>query len=102
MTERGNQTILSLEGDLTIYQAVELKRQLMDFLAGAQAPCLDLSAVTEMDTSGLQLLLLAQHSAAAAGKPLRFTSPSRAVAEVLSLCHLTASFGDADATAFNP
>jgi anti-anti-sigma regulatory factor len=43
---------------MTIYQAQAQKEQLLAALAATEHLELDLSAVTEMDTAGLQLLLL--------------------------------------------
>ncbi len=88
MTTHDTEAPLRLEGDLTIYQAAELKRRLMEFVARAEAPGLDLAEVTDMDTAGLQLLLLARRAAAADAKPLQLLGASPAVMEVLALCNL--------------
>ena len=51
---------LALETDLTIYNALDAKRQLLDAVHGAETLELDLSRVGEMDTAGFQLLVLAK------------------------------------------
>ncbi len=56
---------LVLEGALTIYRAQELKTQLLAALREDPELRLDLSRVTELDSSGLQLLYLAKREAAA-------------------------------------
>lgn len=72
-----------IEGDLTIGHAAALKGELVAALLDAPALALDLSAVTEMDGAGLQLLLLLQREAA--HRPLRLEGCSPAVAQVLAL-----------------
>jgi anti-sigma B factor antagonist len=82
------QEALRVEGEMTIYRALELKDQLFPQAAVSPATALDLSAVTEIDTAGVQLLLLAQRAARAAGHELRIMAPSAAVLEVLNLMGL--------------
>jgi anti-sigma B factor antagonist len=72
-----------IDGELTIYRAAELKA---DVLA---APALDLGGVTEIDTAGIQLLLLAQREARAAGRGWRIADASPAVDDALALLGLT-------------
>lgn len=83
---------LRIAGEMTIYSAGDLKTKLL----GALADCreLDVSAaeVTEMDTAGVQLLLLAKREAARAGKTLRLVAPSPAVQDVLACYRLAAEF----------
>ena len=79
---------LAIEGEMTIYRAAELKELMASLLApGAKAPprALDLSAVTEIDCSGVQLIALARREALEAGRELRLEKPSPAVAEVFTL-----------------
>ena len=77
---------LRVEGEMTIYRAVELKDLI--FTPGPAVPVLDLSGVTELDTAGVQLLLLAQRDARARGGELRLQAPSAPVREVLDLLGL--------------
>jgi anti-anti-sigma factor len=78
-------TVLRIEGELTILRAAELK----DALLAEPPPAeVDLSGVTEMDSTGLQLLMLADREARAAGRNLRVLSPSPAAREVLDLLRL--------------
>ena len=81
---------------MTIYRALELKEML--FLP-VPVTALDLSAVTELDTAGVQLLLLAQRAARAAGGDFRLTAPSAAVREVLQLLGLNQLCTEAGAAA---
>ena len=86
-------TRVCVEGELTIYHAMELKRALLEPLESKNAVEIDLSRVTELDTSGVQLMLLAQRTAAAKELELRFVDHSPAVVEVLALLNLGASLG---------
>ena len=70
---------------MTIYTAAELKPRLVEAVAQDEVPELDLSGVTEIDSAGVQLLLLARREAQLLGRNLRVTSASEAVTEVLVL-----------------
>lgn len=86
---------LALDGEVTIYRAAELKPQLLQALALAGAGLeIDLSAVTELDTAGLQLLMLAKQEARALQRELRLVGHSPAVLEVFELLNVAAYFGD--------
>jgi ABC-type transporter Mla MlaB component len=49
---------------------------------------IDLRDVSEIDSAGVQLLLLVEREAAAVRRELRLVSPSAAVREVLTLLNL--------------
>ena len=85
---------LAISQDLTIYHALEQKTQLLDALNESQALELDLSQVVEIDTAGLQLLLLAKREANKAGKRMTLTAHSPVVRELIEFTHLGAHFGD--------
>ncbi len=87
------QTTLSIEGELTIYRAAELSAVLKDALSGAGELELNLAAVTEMDSAGVQLLMAAAKTARAAGGELRLVGHSAAVLEVFETLNLAAYFG---------
>lgn len=80
---------LAVEGEMTIYRAAELQPLLLDAVRAHAAPVLDLSAVTEFDSAGLQLLLVARNLAASLGKTLRVDATSPAVDDVFALLGLT-------------
>ncbi len=82
---------LAVAGPLTIPHIAERHAELRAWMdEGGLA--LDLSAVPECDTAGVQLLLAARRAAAAAGQALRLDAPSAAVAEALRRCG--AALGD--------
>jgi anti-anti-sigma factor len=84
---------LRIEGELTIFRAAELKPVL---LASEAVTAIDLSGVTEIDTAGLQLLMVAQRTAQAAGRPLRLIATSPAVDELFTLLDVAAWFAAAN------
>ncbi|MEQ4617774.1 MAG: STAS domain-containing protein [Corticimicrobacter sp.] len=90
---------LEIAGELTIFTAQEMKTRLLGFI-GAQTGNtvgqieIDLTDVTDIDTAGLQLMLLAKREAAQAHITLRCTGHSHAVVDLLDLSNLTAQLGD--------
>ena len=87
-------TRLSVDGDLTIYHAAEIKQHLIDRVRDAGVLELDLSHVGEMDTAGLQLLTLAKRESLRANRPLRIVGHSAAVRETIEFLNMVAFFGD--------
>ena len=87
-------TVLRLSGELTIYRAAELKPLLLQALDSAAQLEIDLSEVSEIDTSGVQLLMATKRRAQALGHELRLSAHSAPVVEVLELLDLAAFFGD--------
>lgn len=86
--------LFSLTEDLTIYHALEQKAQLLEALAATEALELDLLHVGEIDTAGLQLLLLLKKEAQRAGKCVRISAHSQAVSSVIDFCNMATEFGD--------
>lgn len=76
---------MRIDQSMTIYTAADLKPRLLAEITASDSPCADLSAVPEIDTAGLQLLLLAIREAAAAGRQFRILEPSACVKDLLSL-----------------
>jgi anti-sigma B factor antagonist len=85
---------LCITDDLTIYNALDLKQQLLDALASRKELELNLSQVSEMDSAGLQLLILLKMEAQRAGKSVSIVAHSQAVRAVIEFCNLGARFGD--------
>jgi len=87
-----------VDGAMTVYTCGELKPRLLEQLtAHPDTTGIDLSRVIELDTAGLQLVLMARRHASAAGRELQVINPSRAVSDVLELCRLNAWIASADA-----
>lgn len=85
---------LEFEGEMTIFQVAELKTALQQALEGNEALEVDLSRVFELDTAGVQLMLVAQREAAALGKGLKWVGHSHAVLNVLRRLSLDAELGE--------
>lgn len=83
--------VLRIEGELTIFRAMELKPAI---LATPALTDIDLSGVTDLDTAGVQLLMLAKKTALAQGGDLHLVGHSPAVLEVFELLNVAAYFGD--------
>ncbi|HEY0942025.1 MAG TPA: STAS domain-containing protein [Steroidobacter sp.] len=81
---------MRLHGEMTIYRASEVAQTLLAAVAAHEGDViLDLSAVTEFDTAGLQLVLMARRLAGSNGRRLDVVQPSECVAEVLGLCNVS-------------
>lgn len=85
---------LRIENDMTIYTAAEMKAQLAGLIGKGGELELDLSQVGELDTAGLQLLVLAKRECAAHGGDLHLVNHSPAVLGVLDMCNMLQFFGD--------
>jgi anti-sigma B factor antagonist len=84
---------LTVEGEMTVYRAVELKDAILGALRRSGPVELDLSRVTEIDSAGIQVLLLGKQLATARHQELRLTAISPAVDEVLALLNLRGHLG---------
>lgn len=77
----------------TVFHAVALKAALLEALdAHANGLVLDLSIVDEIDTAGVQLLLMLRREAAERGCGLFFSALSPPVREILDLFGLAGEF----------
>lgn len=79
---------MRVEGDMTIYGAVELKKTLIEGLCSHERTELDLSGVDEIDTAGVQALILAERESRLIGREFRIASVSQPVASILKLYNL--------------
>jgi anti-sigma B factor antagonist len=82
------------EGELTIYNAAAIKDQLTPVFSAQQDVEINLSKVTDIDSAGIQLLLLTKRELLIAGRELRLTAHSRTIIELFELYNLSAYFGD--------
>lgn len=83
-----------IAGEMNIYAAAELKERFAGLLEDSAELELNLSEVKEIDTAGVQLLLLLKREAQRTGKAVRFTAHSDVVREVIELYNLANYFGD--------
>jgi anti-anti-sigma factor len=82
--------VVRLAGDLTIQTAADTKATIMAALDDGGDLDLDLSDLTELDTAGLQLLLLARRETLQLGVGLRLSGPPQPVRDVLRTVGLAA------------
>jgi anti-sigma B factor antagonist len=84
------------EGEMTIYQAAEFMDMLLDGIRGEneQEIEINLSGVTEMDTAGFQLLVMAKSEAVNRNKTLRLVSHGAVTLEIMDLYNMASYFGD--------
>jgi anti-anti-sigma factor len=89
---------LRVDGDMTIYRATEVAQTLFDAVRAQPGDVsLDMSDVTEFDTAGLQLVLMARRMVEANGHHLEVAQPSECVLEVLKLCNVALNNSEAQA-----
>jgi anti-sigma B factor antagonist len=75
-----------IRGEMTIYGAAALKDDLFSILEDQLDGCaLDLAGVSEFDTTGLQILLMARNVCLSRGGSFSLANPSTAVQETLDL-----------------
>jgi anti-anti-sigma factor len=80
--------VIRIRGDMTIYNAALVKDALFAALQGVTDVRIDLSGVSEVDTTGLQVLLMAHRVCASGGVPFAIADLSDAMREVLGLLRL--------------
>jgi anti-anti-sigma factor len=92
--QQGDRLLARIEGEMTIYQAVEQHQALQQLIGSGKEIELDLSQVNEIDCAGLQLLLALKREAREADQSLHYANHSRQVAEIIQLFGLAGLFGD--------
>ncbi len=81
-------TQVKISGSCTIFEAAELRQMLLPVAAVTTPVVVDLSAISDIDTAGLQVLLALQKQCAMA----LFSKPSRAMQTALDLLNLNRCF----------
>jgi anti-sigma B factor antagonist len=81
-----------VEGNMTIYEAAVDKQVLLGALAKAKELEVDVSSLGEMDTAGLQLLILAKRESLKAGSVMRLVGDNPAVRDVLDTYNMAGYF----------
>lgn len=85
---------LTINDEMTIYTAAEQKEKLLESLMIGKELELDLSGVSEIDSAGLQLLIMLKNEGVHSNKEVRYVHHSQPVVEVLELLNLAVRFGD--------
>lgn len=92
--KNNNKALLAFEGEMTIYHAADIKQQLLAALNENAELELDLAQISDMDSAGVQVLMLAKREASLNDKILQLSAHSKAVLDVFELFNLAAYFGD--------
>lgn len=79
---------LRVPEEFTVHCVRDLAPALIEAARSGEALCLDLSAVSHIDTAGVQLLLALRREAAKALTRLEFARPSAAVSELVAFYRL--------------
>jgi len=91
---KGEFVRITVDGALNIYCASDTREQLLTALSKGQELEIDLSALEELDTAGIQLMLMLKQEALRLGKGCQFINHSPAVREVMDLLNLASALGD--------
>jgi anti-anti-sigma factor len=80
--------VIHVRGEMTIYGAAALKDSLFAALDGGSDIVIDLAEVSEVDTTGIQLLMMARRVCATRRVPFSVVRSSEVMNESLALLHL--------------
>lgn len=86
---RNGKCKIKVEGEMTIYTSAEMMPKLLMSIDKYKETVVDLSHVSEIDTSGIQLLEFIKREAERDGKEYKLENHSGAVLDVFRLYHLT-------------
>ena len=95
-SKKTGECLLAASEDMTIYSAAKNHDDLVGYFTDYQSFDIDLSAVEEIDCSGIQLLLALKHSAEHESKPLVLSSVSDATTEVMNVLNIKDQFNWSD------
>ncbi len=85
---------LRIQGGLTVYEAPALYQELLDSVRRCSRVEVDLSAVDDVDTAGLQVLMICKREARRLSHELLMLAHSNAVVQTFEFLNLAAFFGD--------
>ncbi|GIM97404.1 STAS domain-containing protein [Paractinoplanes toevensis] len=77
-----------VDEELTIVTAADHRERLLAFLGDGNGVRVDLSGVADLDTAGLQVLMMTRNEGVRLNLPVEFTEPSPVVTEALALTRL--------------
>lgn len=83
-----------IDGDMTVYNAMELKEELMPLLEEPRELAIKLANVTEIDSAGVQLLMLVKRERAARELPVTMSDHCSEVLDAFELMDLVGYFND--------
>ena len=83
-----------ISGEMTIYGAETMASRLTSCLSTEKNLEIDLSGVTEVDSTGIQIMYAIQREAMSSAKKIVWTKHSDAVLQIIRLFNLGSSFGE--------
>jgi len=83
---------IAVEGELTIYTAVNYLQVFQEQSQGCHGMKIDLAGVTEIDVAGVQLLVALRQHLIGTENGLQLCNPSESVREALELTRLAGQF----------
>ncbi|QKE62088.1 STAS domain-containing protein [Aquipseudomonas campi] len=92
--EEAGRYVAAVQGEFNIYSAAQLKDELLGVLNSHKQLDIDLGAVEDFDSSGVQILLMLKREAQRQKRSLTFVQHAPSVREVLDLLNLVAELGD--------
>jgi anti-anti-sigma factor len=92
--KRGNKRTVKLSGDVTIFEISEMWQKLDPVLRETDEIDIDLGGVSDIDTAGLQLLMVAKKAEQESAKSVHLLNHSEAVIDALEVFDLAGYFGD--------
>tara|TARA_R110001583_G_scaffold27381_5_gene97954 strand:+ start:306 stop:638 length:333 start_codon:yes stop_codon:yes gene_type:complete len=87
-------TLLTIRDEMTIYNVLEQKNTIYPHLKPDHELQIDLSAVSEIDSAGMQLLMFLKNEAIRKQNELSFIHHSQAVVDVVEMFNLSSFFND--------
>jgi len=92
--KKRNSVSIHVDGFMTIRNASVIREKFKSHVSGPYQCEVNLSGVTEIDTTGIQLLIQAKREAGRNNIPLKMVAHSKAVYEAIETYNLAAYFGD--------
>lgn len=86
-----SQGLMSVSGELTIFSIEDIRFRLLEAFKKVDDVRVDLGGIDEIDTAGLQLMLLAKRKP---GRKVRFFNHSDEVLDLIRLANLGKTLGD--------
>lgn len=92
LQKQGSSAIVWVRDEITIYTIAQQTEQLLLWAKELHQLTLDLSGASEIDSAGIQLLLLLNREMTQKQGLLRLQNPSTEIRNLFSLLHLSSSF----------
>jgi anti-anti-sigma factor len=90
----GTTECVTLAGELTIFTVSEMWLSMLQLVREAEDIEINLQGITEIDTAGIQLLMLLKMEVEQRGRSARFVNHSTEVLDGIELFDLASYFGD--------